>query len=506
MEISLKRAPRLWQEKKTFKKRKFKFLIFFDNRIDTRLSIVNRRQPLLRSILNLLNPDPAIDEIEDPAAVKKLYRYWRIRILYSIFVGYALYYFTRKSFTFAQPGLRELGFDYSELGLLGSLLSISYGVSKFASGILSDRSNPRYFMAIGLMLTGVCNILFGLSSSFIFFALFWTLNGWFQGFGWPPCAKFLTHWYSQSERGSWWSTWNVSHNVGATIIPIIAGVCLAWFGWRWAMYVPGVICILGGFFLINRLRDTPQSLGLPNIEKFRNDYDSLESLDSVDKEISTKELMLEYIIKNKYIWLLACAYFFVYIVRTGINDWTALFLIGTKGYNKFGANGCVCFFEVGGFFGSLFAGWSSDRFFGAKRGPVNALFAIGMFLSLILFWLIPAGHHVLDSAALFMVGFAIFGPQMLIGVAAAELSHKKAAATSTGFIGCFAYMGAAVAGYPFGKIVDVLGWEGLFISMGLCAFAATLFLIPLWGAAKTKRAGSFDSNSEESKQTEPEYA
>src|SRR5262249_22918029 len=144
-----------------------------------------------------------------------------------------------------------------------------YGVSKFASGVLSDRANPRYFMAIGLFLTGLLNIFFGFSSSLVVFAIFWGLNGWFQGFGWPPCARFLTHWYSQSERGSWWATWNVSHNVGSFIIPWIAGASLHYFGWRYAMYIPGVICLAGALFLINRLRDTPQSLGLPPVEKFR---------------------------------------------------------------------------------------------------------------------------------------------------------------------------------------------------------------------------------------------
>jgi len=438
----------------------------------------------LGSILDLFKPAPYIDEINDQEEVKEKYHYWRIRIIYSTFVGYALYYFTRKSFTFAMPGLIEdLGYDKSQLGMLASILSITYGISKFASGILSDRSNPRYFMAFGLFMTGVFNICFGLSSSLLMFAVFWGLNGWFQGFGWPPCARFLTHWYSQSERGAWWSSWNVSHNVGAFVIPWIVGACL-YYGWRYAMFVPGVLCIFGSLFLLNRLRDTPQSLGLPSIEKFRNDYPPNSKRGEQEKELSTKEILIDYIIKNKYIWLLAAAYFFVYIVRTAVNDWTALYLLETKGYSRLGANGCVSMFEVGGFFGSLFAGWSSDRLFGARRGPVNVLFTLAMLLSLGIFWMIPEGFPTFDSAAMFFVGFSIFGPQMLIGVTAAELSHKKAAATSTGFVGCFAYMGAAVAGYPFGKLTQELGWEGYFFGMAICSLLAALLLFPMWGVSK----------------------
>ena len=443
----------------------------------------------MSALLDFFKPACYIAEIEDPEEVKKKYKYWRIRILYSMFVGYALYYFTRKSFTFAMPGMiAELGFDKSSLGLLGSVLSITYGISKFASGIVSDRSNPRYFMAFGLMMTGIFNICFGLSSSILMFAVFWGLNGWFQGFGWPPCARFLTHWYSQSERGSWWSTWNVSHNLGAALIPWIVGACLYFTGsWRVAMYVPGILCILGSAFLINRLRDTPQSLGLPTIEKFRNDYTGITMKNGQEQELTFKELLFDYVLKNKYIWLLAAAYFFVYLVRTGINDWTALFLLETKGYSALSSNGFVSMFEVGGFCGSLAAGWASDFLFSAKRGPVNIIFSFGMILSLYAFWFVPAGYPYLDAASMYVIGFFTFGPQMLIGMCAAELSHKKAAATSTGFVGCFSYIGAAVAGYPLGRIIQDLGWNVYFLFLLACCFIAFLLLIPMWGVKENRK-------------------
>lgn len=435
----------------------------------------------MSALFNWLQPAPHLPEIEDKEIVNKEYKYWRIRILYSMFIGYAFYYFTRKSFTFAMPGLiQDLGFDKSQLGILGSILAITYGVSKFASGIIGDRVNPRYMMAIGLIMTGVCNICFGLSSTIFFFALFWGLNGWFQGFGWPPCARFLTQWYSHSERGAWWSTWNVSHNVGGFLIPWIAGFALQYYGWRYAMYIPGVLCIFVGFFLINRLRDTPESLGLPPIERYRNDYEDKAEAKESKAHLTSKQILINFVLRNPYIWVLAIAYFFIYAVRTGVNDWTALFLVESKGYSSVQANGCVSLFEVGGFVGSLAAGWSSDRLFAAKRGPINAIFAVGMLASITAFWFIPANYLILDSITMFIIGFFIFGPQMMIGLFAAELSHKKAAATSTGFVGFFASIGAACAGYPLGSITQNLGWNGFYLTLVVCCLFSTLLLLPLW--------------------------
>lgn len=432
----------------------------------------------------LFHPAAPLPEIQDKERVKEEYTYWRWRIFYSMFFGYAFYYLTRKSFTFAMPILiQDLGFDKGQLGLLATIWALAYGLSKFVSGIAADHSNTRYFMSIGLILTGVCNILFGLSSSILLFALFWGLNGWFQGFGWPPCARLLTHWYSRSERGSWWSTWNISHNLGGAVIPLIAAFCGMHWGWRSALFIPGVISIAMGFVLMERLRDTPRSLGLPPVEIYRNDQVGPKHQDT-GEELTSKQILWDYVLKNKMIWALAVAYFFVYMIRSGINDWTALFLIENKGYSSLAANSCISVFEAGGVAGTLIAGWTSDYFFSARRGPINAIFTLGILISVATLWYIPEGYMLLDSAAMFLIGLTVFGPQMLIGVAAAEMSHKKAAATATGFIGWCAYVGSASAGFPLGKIAQDWGWDSFFYVMTACSFLALLVLLPLWNAEK----------------------
>jgi OPA family sugar phosphate sensor protein UhpC-like MFS transporter len=195
-------------------------------------------------------------------------------------------------------------------------------------------------------------------------------------------------------------------------------------------------------------------------------------------------------LKNPFIWILAASYFFVYIIRQAVNDWTVLYLVEAKNYSQMGAGGVVMWFEVGGFFGSLAAGWSSDKIFQGKRGPVNVLFCLLVCLAILLFGSLSISSILLDSIMLFTIGFLIFGPQMLIGMAAAELSHKKAAATATGFTGWMAYVGAAVAGYPLGMITQNFGWEGFFVTLTICGIASTLLLLPLW-SIKSREEGLF---------------
>jgi MFS transporter, OPA family, sugar phosphate sensor protein UhpC len=431
-------------------------------------------------LFKFLKPAPHLEEMTDQEEIKVKYKYWRVRVMYSMFIGYTLYYLTRKSFAFAMPGISEnLGLDKGELGVMGTVLALSYGLSKFFSGVISDQSNPRYFMALGLILTGIFNIFLGFSSSLWLFALFWGLNGWFQGFGWPPCVKLLSNWYSHSERGSWWSSWAVSQNVGAFVAPWVVGFCLLYFGWRYAMFVPGIVCIIGGFFLMNRLSDVPRSKGLPSIEKYRNDYPDEKKKGEEEETLSAKERILS-VLKNKFIWVLALAYFFIYFIRTGL-EWAPFFMIETKGYSMLKANGIASLVEIGGFLGMLSAGWVSDRVFKARRGPVNALFAMLLFSGLVGFWFFSGGVAWIDSALLVVIGFAIFGPQMLIGVAVSEVAHKNSTATATGLAGWVAYIGSAAAGFPLGKIIDYFGWEGFFMSMVISSVVAVLLLVPLWG-------------------------
>lgn len=334
-----------------------------------------------------------------------------------------------------------------------------------------------------------------MSSSILLFALWWGINGWFQGWGWPPCARLLTHWYAKYERGTWWSVWSTSHNIGGALIPILTGFAIDCCGWRGAMFIPGLLCIGMGFVLINRLRDTPQSLGLPPIEKYKKNQKKTPDQEHVadileeqaEQELSTREILFSYVLNNKWIWLLAFASFFIYVVRMAVNDWSALFLIEVKKYAAVKANFCVSLFEIGGLFGMLLAGWLSDKISKGKRGPMNVIFSLGLLFSIIGMWY---SHSYtwwwLDGSFLFIIGFFLFGPQMMIGLAAAELSHKKAAGTASGFAGWFAYFGAAFAGYPLGKIAQDWGWQGYFLALLLCTLVALLLFLPTWNATENK--------------------
>ncbi len=172
---------------------------------------------------------PAAFAPELPAArVDPEYRRLRRRVFTGIFVGYAGYYLVRNNLALAIPDLLEAHPEFSkaELGTALTALSVAYGISKFLMGSVSDRSNPKYFLPLGLLLSSALMAAFGLfdalAASLVAIIAVMAVNGWVQGMGWPPCGKTMVHWFSLKERGLTVSTWNTAHNVGGALIANLA--------------------------------------------------------------------------------------------------------------------------------------------------------------------------------------------------------------------------------------------------------------------------------------------
>jgi sugar phosphate permease len=82
--------------------------------------------------------------------------------------------------------LDEPEYTRAEIGWVFSAFAIIYGVGKFVSGMICDRTNPRYFMTIGLIGSAICSLFIGFSSSLTVLVVFYALNGAFQSAEWPP--------------------------------------------------------------------------------------------------------------------------------------------------------------------------------------------------------------------------------------------------------------------------------------------------------------------------------
>ena len=434
---------------------------------------------------NFLKPAPHKDLLPE-GKIDSTYKSLRWQVFVGIFIGYAGYYIVRKNFSMAMPFLTDpagpYGFDKGSLSIVLSLNAVAYALSKFLMGSVSDRSNARVFLPLGLVLAALSMMfmavpieLFGASTtSIVIMAVLNFLVGWFNGMGWPPCGRVMTHWFSVKERGTKMSIWNCAHNVGGALIGPMAAGGLVWFGsWQaGTFWFPAVVALIIVVIAYSLIRDTPQSCGLPPIEEYRNDYPKNYSAKS-EVELTAKEIFFKYVLNNKTLWFIALANAFIYLIRYGVLDWAPTYLKEVKGYDITEIGWAYFVYEFAAIPGTIVCGWLSDKLFKGRRALTTMIYMVLIAVSIFVYWQFSA-TPLMDSICLIAIGFLIYGPVMLIGVHALDLAPKKAAGTAAGFTGFFGYFfGTALfANIGLGYIVQHLGWNWNFIVLlGACALA-----------------------------------
>jgi OPA family glycerol-3-phosphate transporter-like MFS transporter len=410
------------------------------------------------------------------------YRRLRRSVFLGIFVGYAGYYLVRNNLALAIPDILREHPEYTKAGLGSALtgLSIAYGLSKFLMGSVSDRSNPKYFLPLGLLLSSAIMAAFGLSdaayASLVAIVAIMILNGWVQGMGWPPCGKTMVHWFSTKERGVTVSVWNTAHNVGGALVANLAllGVVL-FHDWRAKFYFNALIAAAVAVLAYFLLQDTPQSRGLPPVEEYKNDYPPGYTQAS-ERTLTFREILFQSVLSNGYLWAIAIANAFCYFVRYGVENWIPTYLETAKGYSFRQSSFAWSLYEYAAIPGTIACGWISDKWFKGKRAPATILFMTLTMLAVVVYWLNGNGPLWIDYAALIAIGFLIYGPIMIIGLHSLDLVPKKAAGTAAGFTGFFGYaFGSAISGSGVGWIADHFGWGGVFTTMVVCCLLTILF-------------------------------
>ena len=445
--------------------------------------------------MNWLRQPAYLPETDDPLK----YRHLRIQVFIGAFLGYAGFYLVRKNFSMAMPFLIGFGFEKGELSVVLAMNAAAYAVSRLLMGGVSDRSDSRKFLPLGLLCAAIAMAfmivpiqLFGAERKGLSITLMCVLNfavGWFNGMGYPACTRIVTHWFSIRERGTMMAIWNCSHNIGGALIGPMAVYGALWFGnWFYGadethyyligtFAFPAAVASLVAVIVYCLVRDTPQSQGLCSIEKFKNDYPPTYDA-SHEKALAWKEIMFTYILKNKLLWCIALADAFVFMVRYGCLDWAPAYLSEVHHYDIRKAGWAYFAYEFAAIPGTLLCGWLADRFFARKRSALSIGYMVACAVAVVVYW--QASSIALINFSLVMIGFFVYGPIMLLPVQSMDLVPKNASGAAVGQIGFTTYLfGTAIlANVVLGYIVQFFGWNASFWAVLLACFVTIGLLIP----------------------------
>ena len=476
--------------------------------------------------------------------VVKQFKSWQMRTIVVSMIGYAIYYFVRKNFSIAMPGLTaQYGISNTSFGIVIGVGSLIYGLSRFVNGFIVDRFSARVIMAVGLLLCAASNFMFGFGvniSSWItgvdsgpdfinmlimLMAVTIVLNQYFQGVGYPPCARLLPSWIHPSQLATKMSIWNTSHSIGAAAAVVVCGYIMGtmgrdlsgnpeiiqtiaanlnldpsdsehmktilsyashWDAWKWCFWLPACLAVCGALWLYVGLRDDPRSVGLPELPGTHTGKSDAKG----GKTPSRGKFLKAMVWTNRWIWTLCIANIFVYVMRMGILDWGPKFLTEARNMSIEDAAWSVGAFEIFAIIGTIFAGWATDHIF---HGKAHRMCFVCMALAVVfmgIFIMFPGLPIIVSTLFLAMAGVFIYGPQALIGIASANHATKEASATANGLAGIFGYFGSFVSAIGIGIVADRWGWNMVFYIIIAVGILGALTFISMWMAPRDGYARS----------------
>jgi OPA family sugar phosphate sensor protein UhpC-like MFS transporter len=402
---------------------------------------------------------PSADKVE-PDKVDKTYISLRRRTFWGATIAYSLYYVCRMSLSVVkQPLIDEGVLTAGELGLIGSALLLVYAVGKFMNGFIADYCNVRRFMATGLLISTLVNLLMGvfgllqgpagLPSVLIFvsFAVLWGVNGWAQSMGSPPGVISLSRWFPQSKRGTYYSMFSSSPYIGEFLSFIITGFVVGALGWEYGFLVASLAGLVGSLIILLLVSDTPESKGLPPVQTL-----SGEQVTKQDK-MPTKELQ-KMIIRHPGIWVIALSSAFIYITKYAIAGWGVLFLQKARGFSLEDATQVIAFSAAFGVLGTVLAGWLSDKVFRSDRVKPALLSGVLSLASLGLF-LFVGGGFVLNIfyVSLFSLSVGVLYC-IVAGLMAVDIVPRKATGAALGVVGISSYVAAGLQDITSGYLIQ----------------------------------------------------
>ena len=478
-----------------------------------------------------------------PEVIKR-FKSWQMRTILVSMIGYAIYYFVRKNFSIAMPGLTaQYGISNTSFGIVIGIGSLIYGLSRFINGFIVDRFSARVIMALGLLLCAASNLMFGFGvniSSWItghdggpdfinmlimLMAVTIVLNQYFQGVGYPPCARLLPSWIHPSQLATKMSIWNTSHSIGAAAAVVVCGYIMGtmgqdlshdpevvntiaknlgldpsdsehlktimsyathWDAWKWCFWIPAGIAVCGALWLYFGLRDDPRSVGLPELTGTSTGKSDVKG----EKAPSRAAYLKAMVWTNRWIWTLCIANVFVYVMRMGILDWGPKFLTEARNMSIEDAAWSVGAFEIFAIVGTIFAGWATDHIFKGKAHRMCFVCMAFAVIFMTVFILFPELPILVSTVVLAMAGFFIYGPQALIGIASANHATKEASATANGLAGIFGYFGSFVSAIGIGIVADRWGWNMVFYIIIAVGIIGAITFVTMWKAPRDGYARS----------------
>ena len=267
----------------------------------------------------------------------------------------------RKNFPSTMTSLiQHQGFSHKDIGMISSCFAVAYGCSKFVGSIIADYASSRKVFSRGLIMVGVCCLVFPHASTVTLACVVWFIEGLVQGCGWPPCLILLKAWYPPTKIGRWWSLLASAGNLMSAIVPLLVVFITTHSHWAMSYYAFGIFTVVVGIAVMFTIKDSPADIGLASFHDVSSTSSNSTGTDSKGgNAIGGNWLRVFFIVD---LWIVSLIYAILYLMNYSMINWSQLYQVEKVGMSETSAAACYSIYQVGATVGNFTAGYLSDLF------------------------------------------------------------------------------------------------------------------------------------------------
>ena len=389
----------------------------------------------------------------------------RSKVIGLCVAAYTVSYLCRTNLSVAMDDLlAAFQISRGQAGMMSTLYFWAYAGGQLLAAWLCSRMNPVHILALGLCLTGGCNLAFGFAGSYPELLFLWALNGLALALFWPPVLQISTNW----SRPEHYTTLSILLNLPTTV-----GFLLSWAGlgalhtvmqWEWMFWIPAAFAFLFLIVWLGKMQPSPEDTAV----------ERPVAPTSQDKGKSKGSLLTGFLAGGML------GYAIIVVIqgctKESINLWAPTLIQDIAGSkNSFWVSSFTALIPLVSTIGLLLTGWLVTV---VKQGQERAMLIL-LCIGMISGWLLLAVHSLFGIILCLSILLAVvYGVNtILTTILPLRLARSGHSGTLSGIFNFLSYLGAALGGLVSGSISDVWGWSAVYTLWAVLATAGVAAML-----------------------------
>ena len=340
---------------------------------------------------------------------------------------------------------RALAVSKGQAGLPVTGSFLAYGVGQLACGYLGDKVSPGKVIFGGLLGTACCNLLVAIFPRIEAIMVIWCINGFFQSMLWPPLVRIMAECLDESWYRKCSVLVSLSSSMGTVAVYIFVPVCFGNWGWQAAFLIPALLGAGAAFYWGYHAK----AMGICTAGQ-----------DQGGRAGGKKASLLGELLHEAPMLPILLAIVLMGALRDGITTWMPAYLMDSFGTDTKASVLMTAVIPIFSIFSALLA---SLLYYKLHNELFTSALLFGGSLLACICLLLAHGSYAAACIALMMLATGcMYGINlMLISHLPKYFAGFGMAATISGLLNAFTYVGSSVSAYCFGRVAEKSGWNGV---------------------------------------------